>query len=76
MLYKSTVNGLTIYTTDSRQLPSQFTRRVTFDKATLNGQELSAAHVLKMTVRVWYMSTAPDRAVVLETYLAAWEKTE
>jgi prepilin-type N-terminal cleavage/methylation domain-containing protein len=75
-LFTSIVNGVTIFTYDNTQSPSPFTRTVSFTQAKLAGQNLATDNALLMTVTVWYMPSTPARTVVLETYLAAWNKKE
>jgi prepilin-type N-terminal cleavage/methylation domain-containing protein len=75
-LFTSVINGVSVFTYDNTQSPSSFTRTVRFSQATLAGQNLSSENALLMTVTVWYMPSNPDRTVVLETYLAAWNKKE
>lgn len=72
-LYLQQIDGVDRYVSDSSGIPTDFVRTITIANASNQGVSLPSSHVKKVIVRVWYMPAAPARAVVLESYMAAWE---
>lgn len=55
----------------------RFSRIVTFSEAMLDEKTtLDQWKVLKVTIKVSYLPDNKDRVVLLESFIAAWEKTE
>lgn len=55
---------------------NNFARIVTFSELVDNGKTLDKDKVMKVTVQVSYLPNNFDRKVLLESFIAAWEKTE
>lgn len=74
-LFTQTVQNIQIYTHNTGT-PTNFKREILVSDATLQGQQLPHQQVVKITVKVSYIPNQPERVVILESYLAAWEKTQ
>ncbi len=74
-LFNQTVQNIQIYTHNTGT-PTNFKREILVSDATLQWQNLPKEQVLKITVKVSYIPNQPERVVILESYLAAWEKTQ
>jgi len=75
-LYRSMQQGVSFWTHDAQQEPTNFTRSITFSPAYASWSVLPQEQVLLVRVRVWYLPGNDTRAITLESYIAAWEKTE
>ncbi len=75
-LYGQNVWDIWFYTYDNTGTPSFFRREVLVSDATLQDNRLSSDQVVKITVKVYYLPNDINRAVILESYLSAWEKTQ
>ena len=74
-LFTQTVQNIQIYTHNTGT-PTNFKREILVSDAILQGQQLPHQQVVKITVKVSYIPNQPERVVILESYLAAWEKTQ
>lgn len=74
-LYKRDNNGVSLYTHQSNNTPSLYSRYVMFDTATLGSTTLGTWDALKVSVYVLYKRGGGSRKVVLESILSAWEKS-
>ena len=75
-LYAHTVNWVQLYTHTPSSIVTPFKRYVEFSQGSLWWTGLSTDHALKMTVYIQYIRGTSKRNVILESFLAAWEKDQ
>jgi type II secretory pathway pseudopilin PulG len=75
-LYRSEQQGTLFWHHDTQQTPTYFTRSIQFFPANASGSTLPQWQALLVRVRVGYLPGDNSRAITLESYIAAWEKTE